>query len=226
MDRSSRGGRVKPLAARRVAPERTEPQDALLTALSEIVVVLDRAGVDQVLIGGLAVSVHGRPRYSRDVDVLVRHVDADRALAAAGEAGFETNPINPHWLYKAFKHDVQVDLIFKCRGDIYLDDEMVRRSARHGFRGVEVPVVPAEDLLVIKALAHDEETPRHWWDALSILCARELDWDYVVERAVKGPHRVLALLHYARSLGILVPATALRELTARVFRHDAAALDG
>jgi predicted nucleotidyltransferase len=205
---------MKSLGARRVDPrEQPGPRpDALLDTLRDVVAVLDATGIDHALIGGLAVTVHGRPRHSRDIDVFVRHQDAMTALDATGAAGFETNPINPNWLYKAFKNDVQVDIIFKTKGDVYLDDEMAARIERRTFRGVEVPVVPAEDLLVIKALVHDEETPRHWWDALSILAERPLDWGYVVRRASKGPDRVLALLHYARSLGLLVPQAPIRAL--------------
>jgi hypothetical protein len=155
----------------------------------------------------------------------VRPEDAPRALDEAARSGFEVNPINPHWLFKAFKHGVQVDLIFKLRGDIYLDDEMVRRSRRLGYKECAVRVVPPEDLLVIKALAHDEETTRHWWDALSILPRSELEWDYVIRRAMKSPHRVLALLHYAVSLGLLVPPAVLRRLAERIRAAEGAIAD-
>jgi predicted nucleotidyltransferase len=204
---------LNPLGAPTVQPELA---DDLVTTMSEIVEVLERADIDYALIGGLAVSIHGRPRYSRDIDLFVRHEDAQRALDEAARAGFEVDPINPHWLFKAFKRGVQVDLLFMTQGHIYLDDEMVRRAARHGFKGCNVRVIAPEDLLVIKALAHDEETPRHWWDALAILTQRELDWDYVVRRATKGPSRVLSLLHYATSLGLLVPPGAVHRLNARL----------
>jgi predicted nucleotidyltransferase len=209
-----------------VRPGRKATPDDLPTTLSEMVAAVEGAAVDYVLIGGLAVTIHGRPRHSLDIDFFVRPEDAQRALDAAAEAGFETNPINPHWIYKAFKHGVQVDVIFKVRGDIYLDEEMLRRSARHPLKGCDARIVPPEDLLVIKALAHDEDTPRHWHDALSILPRRELDWDYVVRRAAKGPRRVLSLLHYAGSLGLLVPASAVRELSATVFAVEGGAGDG
>jgi hypothetical protein len=35
----------------------------------------------------------------------------------------------------------------------------------------------------MKALAHLEEAPRYWHDALGIIAASELDWDYLVRRA-------------------------------------------
>jgi predicted nucleotidyltransferase len=194
---------MKAAVVRQAAPEPADPQWA---TLADILGVLDREGIDHALIGGHAVAIHGRPRYSRDLDLLVRHVDAMRALEAAGRAGFETDPINPHWLYKAFKNGVQVDLLFKTKGDIYYDDEMVERTRRVTFQGIDVPVIAPEDLVVIKALVHDEETPRHWWDALSILTRQELDWSYLAKRASQD----------ATSLGILVPAAAVHDLAATV----------
>jgi hypothetical protein len=85
------------------------------------------------------------------------------------------------------------------------------------FRGTALRLIAPEDLLVIKALAHREETPRHWYDALAVIARSELDWEYVVERARKGPRRVLSLLVYATSVDLLVPAEPIRHLYESVF---------
>src|SRR5205823_13938512 len=98
----------------------------------------------------------------------VKREEAKPALDALAQAGFETEETNPKWIFKASKNGVTVDLIFWLAGDIYLDDEMLLR-ARHGeFGGVRVRVMPPEDLIVVKAVIHDEQTPRHWHDALAI----------------------------------------------------------
>jgi hypothetical protein len=78
---------------------------------------------------------------------------------------------------------------------------------------------------VIKALAHHEETTRHWFDALSLIRSGELDWDHVLERAAFGPHRVLALLHYAVSIDLLVPQDVIRRLSAQVLAAQGALPD-
>jgi hypothetical protein len=93
---------------------------------------------------------------------------------------------------------------------------MLRRSTVETYKGSEVRIAPPEDLIVIKALTHDEETPRHWHDALSLIARGGLDWDYLLRRAIKGPRRVLSLLHYATSLDLLVPLGPLRSLSALV----------
>lgn len=195
----------------------TASPDVVAEVLAEAVGALDRREIAYALMGGLASSLLGRPRCTSDIDLFVAPEAAPRALAALAEAGFETERTNPHWLYKAFRRDVLVDLIFKSCGDIYFDERMLARTRLLRHRDVEVRVLPPEDLVVIKAIAHDEETPRHWHDALSLISSNSLDWPYLVERARKAPARVLSLLLYARSLGLCVPADPLRALGGSVF---------
>jgi hypothetical protein len=190
----------------------TPDHDVLARVLGEAVQALDGASIPYVLVGGLASALLGRPRCSTDADFLVRPADAPGALDALGRAGFRTEETNPHWLYKARRAGVLVDVLFKARGDIYLDDEMLRRSDVRSFRGTPVRVVPPEDLLVMKAIVHDEETPRHWGDALGVLAAAPLDWDYLLDRSRYGPRRMLSFLLYATSVDLHVPSDALRRL--------------
>jgi predicted nucleotidyltransferase len=183
--------------------------------------ILEHEGVRYVLIGGIASSVHGRPRSTDDVDFLVDPVDARRALAALGDAGFETEETNPHWIYKAFRDGLTVDIMFNVHGDIYVDDEMLEHAAESMFAGRSVRVAAPEDVIVIKALAHDEPSSRHWHDALAIIAAQPLDWDYVVLRARHGAHRVLSLLVYAQSNDLIVPAAPIRTLFRQIYDGSA-----
>ena len=180
--------------------------------LADAVGALEDAAIPYVLIGGLASSVLGRPRASDDVDLLVKQEDAARALSAFASTGFDTEETNPKWIYKARKNDVEVDLIFWLRGDIYLDDEMLERSSDGEWEGVRVRVMPPEDLIVVKAVIHDEHTPRHWGDALGIIADSDLDWEYLARRARKGARRVLALLIYAQSNDLVVTDDTIRSL--------------
>jgi len=78
--------------------------------------------------------------------------------------------------------------------------------------GVRVCMVSPEDLIVIKAVVHDEQSPRHWFDALAMLSRTDLDWEYLLQRARKAARRVLSLLLYAQSNDVLVPDTVVRRL--------------
>jgi predicted nucleotidyltransferase len=193
------------------------PDERLAATFAEAVSALERAGIRYVLIGGLASTVLGRPRYTRDIDLLVREPDALPALTALAGAGFETEETNPAWIYKAWKRDVIVDVIFWLKGDLYLDDAMLERSRRLELTGTPVWVIPPEDLIVVKAIVHDEQNPHHWHDALGVVASCDLDWEYLTARARHGARRVLALLVYAQANDLVVTDDVVRALFESVY---------
>jgi hypothetical protein len=82
------------------------------------------------------------------------------------------------------------------------------------FAGRKIRVAGPEDIIMMKALAHSEPTPRYWFDALGIIARAEIDWDYLVRRARLGRRRVLSLLFYAASKDLPVPEPPIRGLYA------------
>ena len=194
--------------------EGEEPSDAAIRkALEEVISVLRGADVAFLLIGGMSAATFARPRMTDDIDVFVRPDAAPRALDALEAAGFATKIKDPYWLYKAWKHGVLVDVIFRSSGDLYLDDEMLARGSDREYLGVTAPLVAPEDLVVIKALASAEHSPRHWYDALAVIGRTQLDWEYLLSRArLAGPRRVLSLLLYAESTDLAVPAEIIEDL--------------
>lgn len=188
-----------------------------LLVLKETLETLESAGIRFAALGGIASSVLGQPRWTKDIDLFVFTEDAERALDALAAAGYDTDRTNPQWIYKAVRSGVLVDLIFRSSGGFVMDEEMAARSREGSFRGQPVRVLAAEDIVVMKALVHTEETPRHWHDALGIIAVNDLDWDYLLERARHGPRRVLSLLIYAESSDLLVSERAIRALFDRVY---------
>ena len=193
--------------------------DDFVAALTAATSTLQAHGIPYLLIGGLASELLGRERRTRDIDVFVKRQDATRALDCLAGAGFETERTNDDWIFKAFLRNVQVDVIFVAKG-FHLDDEMIRRGVTRQLGGATLHLLSPEDLLVLKAVTHDEQTPRHWFDALGILGRQELDWDYLAVRARHHPTRVLSLLCYGRSLGLRVPSQALEALLARILEIE------
>jgi predicted nucleotidyltransferase len=191
-----------------------EVDDALFfRVLRETVDVLKTSGIPHAFMGGLASAALGRPRWTHDIDVFVKKEDARRALAVLEAEGYATQETDPDWLFKALKDDVLVDVIFRSSGKIFMDDDMVARAQQVDIDGFSVPVISPEDLVVIKALVHKERAPRHWFDALALLRRDDLDWDYLVRRAVQyDPGRVLSLLIYARSADQAVPPEPVADL--------------
>ena len=198
-------------------------REMLVRVLGEAVGALEEEGIPYLVIGGVVAALAGRPRFTHDIDVLVKGQDARPALAALERAGFVTDETEPQWLFKAVKDGVLVDVIFRSSGDVLLDDEMLDRATETDFEGVKVRAVPVEDFIIIKALAHKENTGRHWYDALALLANQDIDWDYLIRRSVRrGPHRMLSLLFYAKSTDIVVPDRVIHELYSVIFEPEKA----
>jgi len=196
-------------------PGRSEEidKDVLLAALDDATAALRDGGVTFLVMGGIASAAFGRPRATWDIDLFVRLSDADRALDALRGRGFATEVVYEHWLSKAKRDDVTVDVIGRSTPDILLDDEMLSRAVTREYEGRRLTLVPPEDLVVMKALAASEDTPRYWYDALGVIGHTELDYDYLIRRArASGARRVLSLLLYAWSNDLVVPTDVLRTL--------------
>jgi predicted nucleotidyltransferase len=192
-------------------------QETFRRVLSEAQLALAEAGLLFAVVGGVPSSVYGRPRWTHDIDLFLRPHDARKGLEIFSEAGFETEHHNNTWLYKAYKDGVLVDVIFKAEGDVYLDSEMAERLRTIDYEGVKVQAASPEDIVVVKAVVHREDTSRYWFDALSIIARTALDWDYLLWRSRVAPARMLSLLVYAVSNGLAVPKEPMAELYASVF---------
>lgn len=186
--------------------------DELVGVLVRAVDALEAAGIPYALMGGVASTVVGRHRHTRDLDIFVTPDAAAPALEALARAGFRTERTDEQWLYKAWEGDVLVDVIFVSKRGVVLDEEMREHCRTISVQGRSVTVLSGEDLLVIKALANAEHVPRHWYDGLGILATDGLDWPYLVRRALPHAGRVASLLLYALSEGIQVPGEPVREL--------------
>jgi predicted nucleotidyltransferase len=178
---------------------------------------LDKNNVSYAIIGGIAASGMGRPRSTQDIDLFVRPEDAEAILEVLSKHGFRTEQTNPTWLFKAFKENVLVDIIFRSEGGFYYDDEMRERTFKVYYHGRQIPIVSPEDFILIKCAVHSEEGPHHWHDALSVLSYSKVDWDYLLHRARKAPRRLLALLMYAQSDDIWVPNNVIQKLYQNIF---------
>jgi hypothetical protein len=173
---------------------------------------LEAAGLPYALMGGLASAAIGRSRHTHDIDLFVTQADADAALEALGRAGFRTERTDPEWLYKAYRGDTLVDLIFVSKGDVRFDEEMREHRRPVLVAGRWIQALSPEDMLVIKAVTNAEHVPRHWHDGLGIVSAAELDWPYLLRRARPHASRVASLLLYALSDGEELPVHHVREL--------------
>ena len=129
--------------------------------LADLVAWFDAAGVRGAVIGGIAASVHGRPRATRDVDAVVIVPDdavAD-ALATGRAHGFEPRIDDPMAFARRsrvllLRHgpsaiDVDVSL-----GGLPFEHETVARARSTDVAGVAIPLATPEDVIVMKAVAN------------------------------------------------------------------------
>lgn len=173
---------------------------------------IEEAAIPYALIGGVAVKELGRPRVTHDIDIFVRPDDAALLLGVLEKKGFDTERRDTYWLYKAWREEVLVDIIFKSSGDIYFDDEVIAHVRRIPYLNTHINAISPEDFIVIKAAAHQEDNPHHWHDALAVLTQGNLDWNYLIHRAKHSPKRVLALLLYASSNDCAIPQEVIHKL--------------
>src|SRR5688500_13779874 len=160
----------------------------------EALTALNAAGVQYIVSGLYAVYEYtGIYRETKDLDLFFdpgRVVEAARVLKAAG---FETRLEQVHWLGKAFKDGVQVDLIYGIGNGLFLIDEGWYRPARPGLRAAHpVRDAPAAALIFHRLFISE----RHRWDMsdvahLILMRGQELDWDRLVQRT--GDHWRLLL---------------------------------
>ncbi len=152
-----------------------DPLAPLLAALGDLVAWLQAAQVPGVIIGGVAASLLGRPRITRDVDALVMLDEAEwmRFLTLGRRSGFE--PRRPDAI--EFAHEarillvqhtpsgIDVDIVF---GVLPFEEEAVAKAVWVDVAGVRLPLPTPEDLIIMKAVAH---RPRDLGDIEAVLDA-------------------------------------------------------
>lgn len=149
------------------------PTSRFKALLEDLVAWLDDAKVHGVLIGGLAASLLGRPRVTRDVDILLLLEPKlwPGFLQRGEQFGFlpriadalEFAEQNRVLLLRHGPSSIDLDVSL---GGLPFEEEAVARAVRMDVDGVEIPLVSAEDLLIMKAVAH---RPRDLADIEAVL---------------------------------------------------------
>lgn len=66
-----------------------EDMSNLLRELDNLISVLDKNGIEYAVCGGLALTIHGFPRATFDIDVLIREEMLEKALEGVREFGYD-----------------------------------------------------------------------------------------------------------------------------------------
>ncbi len=138
------------------------------------------------LVGGAYAFAHytGIVRHTKDFDIFVRPEGFERAIAALGRAGYETQRNFPHWLGKALQGDDFVDLIFSSGNGVARVDELwFQHAVSQEVLGIPTQLVPAEEMIWSKAFIMERER-FDGADVAHVLQARaeHLDWPRLLGR--------------------------------------------
>ena len=120
---------------------------------------LDKAGIDYLVGGAYAFARYtGIERHTKDFDIFIRREDFERIAKVMGEAGYESELTFPHWLGKSFYGDDFIDLIFSAgNGVAKVDDQWFERAVPGQVIGMEVRLIPAEEMIWSKGLIMERE---------------------------------------------------------------------
>jgi hypothetical protein len=128
-----------------------------------------------ILIGGLAASLLGRPRVTRDLDAMVLVPEDEWAtfLDAGKPFGFvprvaEALEFSRQSRVLLLRHErtgIDVDVALGC---LPFEEEAVSRAVAVTVAGVDVPLATPEDLIVMKAMAQRDQD---WLDIDGLLAA-------------------------------------------------------
>ncbi len=158
--------------------------------------ILKETGIPFVVAGAFAKHAYtGIWRNTKDLDVFLKAADLRKAFDALEKDGFKTSVKYKHWLAKAEKEPDVIDLIFGIgHGRLPVTDEWFVGAGRTRIAGVEVPLIPIEELIAAKVYVAD----RYRFDGSDVVhlihSARgKLDWERVLHRL--GDRREILLWH-------------------------------
>lgn len=136
------------------------PDPPLLQALAALDRALTELGVPFMIIGGIAVIARGVPRQTIDIDatVLGREVTLGDLFGKLEAQGIipriaDAEEFARRQQVLLLQHRPSGTKLEVSLAWLPFEEEAIGRSSAVAFRGIEVPVVQAQDLIVYKAVA-------------------------------------------------------------------------
>ena len=133
----------------------------LLEPFSDLQKLMEKCKCPWMVIGGMAASLLGKPRFTADVDIVILIDDEDilHILELAGQLSFKTRPKNPVefakknrvLLLRHEKSGINIDISL---GLLQFEKEAIARSKRYKIGNIVFNIPMPEDLIILKAVAH------------------------------------------------------------------------
>lgn len=141
-----------------LAPDSLTPLLEPLIALQNLLEHFDNQGV---IIGGIAASLLGKPRFTADIDavILLQVLDLPKLVDAAREQGITPRMADAEEFAREYRilllrHQASGINIDISLGILPFETEMVERSHSLNVGGVHLRLPTPEDLIIMKAVAH------------------------------------------------------------------------
>lgn len=181
-----------------------DPQEGLREALKLVAVSLKEGDIPFALAGSYGLWAHGGPEPDHDVDFVVAEDDAARAAEVLLERGLEVVHPPEDWLFKVYKDDSMVDVLFRTNGAAMTRDVLAEVDEIE-VESVRMPVLSATVLMVHK-LSALEEHACDFGRALPVARAvrEQVDWAEVRSATADNDFAVAFLVLLER-LGVIEP---------------------
>jgi hypothetical protein len=180
--------------AQAVSHEHSDPRAA--NVYREVLWHLREAGIPYLVGGTYALEHHaGLVRDTKDLDLFVRRADWSRIGDALALEGIECELVFSHWLGKAQRNGLVVDMIFAGgNGLVEVADDWFTHAVPSFILEVPVHLVTAEDMIWSKAFVMERER-FDGGDVLHIIrqSGATLDWGRLLRRF--GSHAPVLLAH-------------------------------
>jgi Uncharacterised nucleotidyltransferase len=195
-------------------------------------------GIDFLVGGGFArAAFTGHWRDTKDIDFYVRPEDRARAEHALTKAGFadyfDKHPYDRAWIYRSYKRNVIVDIIWAMANQrAQVDDAWFHHAPQLTIRGERVSLVPPEELLWCKLYIIQRDRC-DWTDIFNLVHEHgpQMDWPRLIRRIEEDVPLLRAMLTVYRWLCPTdikkLPASLPRRLSAaeRAMRSRAPTYD-
>ena len=148
----------------------------MLDKLKMVSGILDKAGIDHAIIGGLALAAHGVQRFTNDIDFILegeqRLVAKSSLLAHGFRLHFESHEV------MQFTGDVDVDIILANRP---MSQSMLKEAK--ALEPFTIKTVGVEALIGLKIQAYSNDKKREYKDKADIAAliekAESIDWNQI-----------------------------------------------
>jgi hypothetical protein len=134
----------------------------LIGELKRVVDALRRERLPYALCGGIALAVHGFPRFTKDIDLLVRPADVARILRVVRRLGYRVSA-GSLTFQRGRRTETTIHRVSKFAGEEFLTLDLVelspalapvwRQRERHRWAGRVIRVVSAAGLARMKKTA-------------------------------------------------------------------------